>query len=89
VSCFSKGYVYEKAIENAKAMLKGYMREYPITKWELESGFHAHACLGTFVPWMEERYYNKNKKDAIDFIEHERELVKLCIEGKILNDLMV
>jgi hypothetical protein len=41
----------------------------------------------TFAPWMEEQYYLKNNKEAVNFIEHERELVKLCIEEKIVRDI--
>lgn len=86
-TCFHRGYIYEKAIENARAMLKGYMKEFPISKPEIEDGIYAHLNLVILSTWIEDEHYINKRPNVVDIIPHELSVTRLCTDGTILKDL--
>lgn len=86
-SCFPSGFIYERAVSYARAVIHGYKSEYQIINPEIAEGFLAHLHYLVLNTWDENECRIQKKIDVSSTIAHERTIIELLLSGKILKDL--
>lgn len=72
----SHEYQNDKAIESAKAFIKGYSSIYPISNEELALGVRLRWKKLIYSFWIEEQYFIRNDSRSNKFIPHEMRLIR-------------
>ena len=87
-TCFHRAMLYEDSIIASRLFLKGYRSSYPVINQEIEEGFSAYLYFIVLNSELEHEYYGKKRVDSVSLLEYQRKVIDLCINKKILNDLI-